>query len=334
MKSKINFNGNSSPFISVQTFVPSGNQKRVFRKPLFFGGILPMILLASQVFVSTTAASADEVQLQQQQATMDTSKPAAPPEKTMLNGQVSRDDSGGTTVSTINQGDGKVIINIQSANGPVRISGDRLQAILNAVSKLRTPEFNGVSQHARTADDFRALQYGVIGMVSTQMWGERPVVTRIFPTSPAAFAGIQAGDIVIKANDHTFRGGDGPMEFWHQIAGKANTPVDVTIMREKQTLTFHMLRMNIEDIKDDAVRRQYERTLGLFGPPTGEGSKAVKLAHHHSHRMNVTGSEASEGSNKDDADMPATNSSAPASYDANSDPDFDIQKIFDKTGTR
>ncbi len=220
-----------------------------------------------------------------QQATMDTTPLPAPPKRSLLNGQVSAEEASAGFTDKVDEG-GMVSIKIQSTgDGPVTLSGAQLRAITDAIRnvlpdantlKSSTPRFAGIKLKARTADDFRALQYGVIGMVSTKFKAAQPIVDNVFPTCPAALAGIQPGDAVVKANGYVFTEGDGPKEYWQRIGGKADTPIDVTVLRDGELLTFHMKRMNIEDIENVAVRNRYERVLGLFGPPSGQ---VVQISH-------------------------------------------------------
>ncbi len=252
-------------------------------------GLLSASFLTAQSFAFQSPAGAQDIQLmplKPQQATMDTTPLPAPPKRSVLNGQVSADETAANVTEEVNEG-GRVQIKIQSAGGgPVTISGAQLRAITDTIrnilpdsNKLQSSnlQFAGRQLRARTADDFRAMQYGVIGMVSTKFDAAQPIVDRVFPTCPAALVGIQPGDAVVQANGHVFTKGDGPREYWQRIGGKAGTPIDVTVLRDGRLITFHMKRMNIEDIENTQIRNRYERVLGLFGAPTGEG---VQISHN------------------------------------------------------
>jgi PDZ domain len=262
-----------------------GSKKMALSGPRKVFGLLSVSFLATQSFAFQSPAGAQDIQLMPQQATMDSTPLPAAPKRSMLNGQVSAEEAAANGGDELNDG-GKVSIKIQSAGGgPVTLSGAQLRAITDAIRNIlpdsndlqsSTPQFAGRQLKARTADDFRALQYGVIGMVSTKFDVAQPIVDRVFPTCPAALAGIQPGDAVVQANGHVFTKGDGPREYWQRIGGKAGTPIDVTVLRDGQLITFHMKRMNIEDIENTQVRNRYERVLGLFGAPSGEG---VQISH-------------------------------------------------------
>lgn len=117
-------------------------------------------------------------------------------------------------------------------------------------------------------DDFRKLNYGVIGLtLMSFLDGRQSVVTGVYPTCPAALAGIARGDIMYEANGYRFKPGDDQRVLWQVCAGKADTPVDVTVIRRGQPITFHLTRMNIEDIQDKRVRTQYEMLLSALGAP-------------------------------------------------------------------
>jgi len=115
-------------------------------------------------------------------------------------------------------------------------------------------------------EQFRKLEYGVIGMVSVvQNGAPGPLVTKVYPTCPAADAGIIPGDVVVQTGDHVFHVGDGQREMWRSIVGRAGTPVDVTVLRDGKEIVFHLVRMNIEDISDNNIRYCYECLLSAYG---------------------------------------------------------------------
>lgn len=118
-----------------------------------------------------------------------------------------------------------------------------------------------------SSDDYRKLDYGVIGLESVvQLDGSGPVVTNCFPTCPATIAGIRPGDRIVKAGDYAFKRGDGQRVLWQKVGGKADTPIDITVLRDGELITFHLMRMNIEDIEDERIRRTFEALLSALGP--------------------------------------------------------------------
>ena len=100
------------------------------------------------------------------------------------------------------------------------------------------------------------------------MWGGKQTIDESDPGCPAALAGIQVGDVEVQADDHVWKGTDFQRENWNYGAGEAGTPVDLVIRRHGQLMTFHLVRMNIEDIPDESLRKEYESLLRRMGPPT------------------------------------------------------------------
>ncbi len=120
-------------------------------------------------------------------------------------------------------------------------------------------------QSKAEADQFRKLQYGVIGVRLMQSREHQPEIVEVYPTCPAAIAGIRPGDQVMKANDHVLSGMEAQKEFWKIVTGKPDTPVDLTILRDGQVLVIRLMRMNIEDIEDADSRKHYENLLRRLG---------------------------------------------------------------------
>ena len=146
----------------------------------------------------------------------------------------------------------------------VTLNGDQLKAILQHTDGITF----GSRRPQMSSDDFRALEYGVIGL-DARVHSDTiyPVIINLFPTCPAAEAGIKPGDLLVQAGDHVFQLGDGQSILWRVVGGKAGTPVDITVLRDGEKLTFHLIRMNIEDVQDVKIRRNYESILQAFGPP-------------------------------------------------------------------
>jgi C-terminal processing protease CtpA/Prc len=127
--------------------------------------------------------------------------------------------------------------------------------------------FSNKHKYVMTADDYRNLQFGVTGFESTLLSGKYQVVTRVFHNCPAEAAGIMPGDRVIQANDHVFTEHDAQREVWKYMDGRAGTDVEITILRKRQYLVFHLIRINIEDIPDPHLRWTYEHLVHTLGTP-------------------------------------------------------------------
>jgi len=134
--------------------------------------------------------------------------------------------------------------------------------------RVDSPHFN-LSARKMSAQDFRDLNYGVLGIVSFRtIFSAKQTVTEVFPGCPAALAGIRPGDVEVQTDDHVWNRSDNQRSSWNITDGEAGTPVDLTIRRHGQLITFHLIRMNIEDIQNDRIRRMFEKMLRKFGPPT------------------------------------------------------------------
>lgn len=141
--------------------------------------------------------------------------------------------------------------------------GQRYQA---AITKLK-------SGAKMTSEDYRSLQIGTCGYIMTQWaWQRHQSVTQVFAGSPAEQAGICKGDVMISS--------DGPMPTradWMQSVSdwthfeRPGSKVNVTFKRGKQTLSFTLTRINIEDIQNPKARRMYEESAREL-PASGEGT--------------------------------------------------------------
>jgi hypothetical protein len=125
-----------------------------------------------------------------------------------------------------------------------------------------------------TTDDYRNLEYGIIGIVSTRrLFSKVDRVEQVFPDCPASLAGIRSGDVIVQIADHVLKGKDTQRTTWDVADGKAGTKVDYIIRRHGELITFPLTRMNIEDIQNTGIRRMYERMLRELGPP-GSNAKS------------------------------------------------------------
>ena len=208
--------------------------------------------------------------------------------KRLLNGQVSKQDTKEESKpsESTEQVEPRIQIFMNNSSGaPVQLNGAQMQRLQNMFKTFTkngsvniilgdqkvltdpSPFFGAAQKTKMSPEEFRKMEYGVVGMESiVRPDGNGPTVLKVVPGCPAALAGIQPGDQVVKANGHVFQAGEGQRSFWKTFCGKAGTPVDVTVLREGNLLEFHMTRMNIEDIPDEPLRRTYEAFLSLFGP--------------------------------------------------------------------
>ncbi|MBS1956074.1 MAG: PDZ domain-containing protein [Cyanobacteria bacterium SZAS-4] len=135
------------------------------------------------------------------------------------------------------------------------------------VTRKDSPGF-GLFGRRWTTDDYRNLNYGILGIVMVRFpFSRAERITQLFPDCPAVQAGLRPGDIVVKIADHVLSGHETQKTTWHTADGVAGTHVEYTVKRHGELLTFDMIRMNIEDIQNDQIRRMYERMLRELGPP-------------------------------------------------------------------
>lgn len=111
-----------------------------------------------------------------------------------------------------------------------------------------------------TSDDYRSLGIGVLGIeADRQLFSKSALITGLYRGCPAEAAGIRVGDWEVLTNDpDSQKDTHGLTQF---ICGLAGKPVDITIKRHGHELHFHLVRMNIEDIPDDRLRRRYEHLV-------------------------------------------------------------------------
>lgn len=258
-------------------------------------GIKSFSVFSFLALICQTASFADELPaeqpvLQSQQATLDSSKK----ETRVLNGAVERHDrqeqgSTGSAKQDDQPGkDGNAMDGRAADEDPAgTIDPQEAEKLIKSASglfKLLLGQ-NGIKLNNQTIqlsrrtpklspEEYRKMEYGIIGLDSfLQVGGPGPVVTKVYPGSPAAKAGIQRGDLIVKARNHVFKPGEAQRVLWQVIAGRAGTPVDMTVLRNGELVTVEMLHMNIEDVEDKNRRRQYECLLDSLGAPhyTDEG---------------------------------------------------------------
>ena len=97
---------------------------------------------------------------------------------------------------------------------------------------------------------------GIIGVKFVMTMGHPPVINRVFPLTPAYKSGLQANDIII-AVDGIPTVGLTKEEVYDMIVGLPGTEVTISIKREGDYLSHTMMRMDLNDITDPYVRRDY-----------------------------------------------------------------------------
>jgi C-terminal processing protease CtpA/Prc len=121
-----------------------------------------------------------------------------------------------------------------------------------------------------TSDDYRKLEFGITGFASEKV-GRYPVVKRIYKGCPAEEVGLRTGDVMLRANGREFRQTDEQGDYWRIVDGRSGTRVALKVRRGDSIITFHLKRMNIEDIPDAHTRAKFEKLLRTYGPPSFDG---------------------------------------------------------------
>jgi S1-C subfamily serine protease len=101
---------------------------------------------------------------------------------------------------------------------------------------------------------------GIIGVKFVMVAGHAPVINRVFPLTPAARSGLRPNDLII-AVDGIPTLGLAKEEVYDMIVGLPGTPVTLSIQREGEYVSMTMTRMDLNDITDPFVRRDYMTSM-------------------------------------------------------------------------
>jgi carboxyl-terminal processing protease len=97
---------------------------------------------------------------------------------------------------------------------------------------------------------------GIIGVKFVLTIGKPPIVNRVFPGTPAFSLGLAPGDAIV-AVDGVPTYGLAKEEVYDLIIGSPGTKVNVSIMRSGDFRVYTCTRMDINDLTDPVVRRDY-----------------------------------------------------------------------------
>lgn len=240
------------------------------KKPL--PTVIALSLLVCMSFQSPVLAAETIAQIEEQKGTIDATTPAptTEDEQKVLNGGVEKSEATGDAGET-----GAVEVQInkiekQSLRDLLRNSQTLFKLMAGASTN---PAMDlGKQKPMLSSEEYRKMEYGVIGLdaLTPVIGSGGPTVTGLLKGGPAEQAGMQKGDLLVKAKNHVFKHGEAQRVLWQIVGGRAGTPVDVTVLRDGELITFNLIRMNIEDITDKPRRRQYELLLNALGPPKYE----------------------------------------------------------------
>ena len=97
---------------------------------------------------------------------------------------------------------------------------------------------------------------GIIGVKFVLFMGRPPVINRVFAQTPAADMGLQVNDVIV-AVDGIPTVGLTKEEVYDMIVGTPGTAVTLSINREGDYRAVTMTRMDLNDISDPFIRRDY-----------------------------------------------------------------------------
>ncbi len=101
---------------------------------------------------------------------------------------------------------------------------------------------------------------GIIGVKFVMFNGRPPVINRVFPGTPAMSKGLRIDDIIL-AVDGVPTHGLTKEEVYDLIVGTPRTPVTLSVVRKGEFIVVTMNRMDLNDITDPFVRKDYMMSM-------------------------------------------------------------------------
>jgi len=98
--------------------------------------------------------------------------------------------------------------------------------------------------------------FGIIGVKFILSLGRPPVINRVFPGTPAMVVGLQKDDAIV-AVDGVPTYGLSKEEVYDLIIGSPGSKVSISIMRSGDFRVVSCVRMDINELTDPIVRRDY-----------------------------------------------------------------------------
>jgi len=147
----------------------------------------------------------------------------------------------------------------------------KLQAETPAEARIRlkAAAYKKLSQgFDLTADEYRSLGVGCIGYESTRTFFQtKGKITAVYKNSPAAQAGLKVGETIIEDASDQEAKADPTLPIWSVSLAKEGTPVNLMVVRHGHQESLTILRYNIEDIEEPAVRTMWEKIVRDMGFP-------------------------------------------------------------------
>ena len=166
---------------------------------------------------------------------------------------------------------------VDSKVNTTKLSQGSVQGLVSSLGDPFSLYFDP-TQFKRLQDSYQG-RYTGIGVYLSFSTASYPVITGTVSGSPAAEAGIQAGDQVIKVGDKDIKGITAD-QATALIQGPEGTKVTLTILRGAQTMTFTVTRAQIQvpTVRSAMVgnRVLYVRIYQFGSQTSTEFSKALK----------------------------------------------------------
>jgi len=183
--------------------------------------------------------------------------PASTPAPTFLYGRVKQRNQSLDASANTNAVDVKASVNLQA------------ETAAEAKIKLKAQAYKKLSQgFGLTTDEYRSLGVGCAGYESTRTFFQtKGKITAVYKNSPAAKAGIRVGETVIQDAADDQAKADPTVPLWSVSLAKEGTPVNFMVVRHGHKESVTVLRYNIEDIEEPAVRAMWEKVVRDMGFP-------------------------------------------------------------------
>lgn len=204
--------------------------------------------------VLTPLSFAADAELKSIAPKVDNSTPTDAPKKLRpLMGSVQHSDKGQSLQAGTGKTASKSRLNSSASTNQAKLGVKNLMNSLKARSDDSTLK-------AKVKDDQLRAQanssFGIIGVKFVLTLGRPPVINRVFPGTPAWEKGLQYEDQIV-AVDGVPTMGLTKDEVYDLIIGSPGTTVALTIMRNGDFMRTSCMRMDINEIRDPMVRRDY-----------------------------------------------------------------------------
>jgi len=128
--------------------------------------------------------------------------------------------------------------------GRIKTKEDSYVAINTMIESLNDPYTRFLSPYD-FAEQTRSIDAKLFGIgVHIAKVKDRVVIIDVIADTPAKKAGLKPGDIILKVNNVSTKGQDS-RHIADKVRGKANTPVNLLILRGKQQINFRVIRKEI-----------------------------------------------------------------------------------------